>query len=175
MCRGKCKQVRPVKKPLKHDDGLCSGPQEGFENQGGVMRPFNGTGLAPEFVKTWVVEVIAPSPSQIPMALMFPSDFYRTTTLARSLLSCKMNPLAQIYTNRTEPCLKVRRDRFPSIMSSILHCKCFDHKNYGVWKLRSPCRENLHYLWKRAVRIAGKYNQNCTCCSTARLTFQFKQ
>jgi hypothetical protein len=34
--------------------------------------------------------------------------------------------------------------------------KCFDHKNYGDWKLRGPCRENLHYLWKRAVRIAVK-------------------
>ena len=37
-----------------------------------------------------------------------------------------------------------------------LHCKCFDHKNYRNWKLRGPCRENLHYLWKRAVRIVGK-------------------
>ena len=36
-----------------------------------------------------------------------------------------------------------------------LHCKCFDHKNYRDWKLRGPCRENLHYLWKRAVRIVG--------------------
>ena len=35
----------------------------------------------------------------------------------------------------------------------LLHCKCFDHKNYGDWKLRALCRENLHYLWKRAVRI----------------------
>ena len=26
---------------------------------------------------------------------------------------------------------------------------------YGDWKLRGPCRENLYYLWKRAVRIAG--------------------
>jgi hypothetical protein len=30
------------------------------------------------------------------------------------------------------------------------------HENYGDWELRGPCRENLHYLWKRAVRIAGK-------------------
>ena len=37
----------------------------------------------------------------------------------------------------------------------LVHCKCFDHKNYGDWKKRGPCRENLHYLWKRAVRIAG--------------------
>ena len=26
VCKGECKQVRPVKKPLKHDDGLCLGP-----------------------------------------------------------------------------------------------------------------------------------------------------
>ena len=37
-----------------------------------------------------------------------------------------------------------------------IHCKCFDHKDYGDWTLRGPCRENLYYLWKRAVRIAGK-------------------
>ena len=37
-----------------------------------------------------------------------------------------------------------------------IHCKCFDHKNYSDWKLQGTCRENLHYLWKRAVRIAGK-------------------
>ena len=36
------------------------------------------------------------------------------------------------------------------------HCKCLDHKNCGDWKLWGPCKENLHYLWKRAVRIAGK-------------------
>ncbi len=53
-----------------------------------------GPGLAPKFVKIWVGEVIAPLLPLVPMALMFPSDFYRTTTLARSLLSCKMNPLA---------------------------------------------------------------------------------
>ena len=35
------------------------------------------------------------------------------------------------------------------------HCKCFDHKNYRDRKLQGTCRENLHYLWKRAVRIAG--------------------
>ena len=38
----------------------------------------------------------------------------------------------------------------------LVHCKCFDHKNYRYWKLRGPCRETLHYLWKRTVRIAGK-------------------
>ena len=30
------------------------------------------------------------------------------------------------------------------------------HENYGDWELRGPCREHLHYLWKRAVRIVGK-------------------
>ena len=37
-----------------------------------------------------------------------------------------------------------------------VHCKCFDHIDYGDWKLQGICRENLHYLWKGAVRIAGK-------------------
>jgi hypothetical protein len=40
----------------------------------------------------------------------------------------------------------------------------FDRKNYGDWKLRGPCRENLHYLWKRAVRIAGKPRNNYRTC-----------
>ena len=39
---------------------------------------------------------------------------------------------------------------------SIVHCKYFDHKDYRDWKLWETCRENLHYLWKRAVRVAGK-------------------
>ena len=46
-----------------------------------------------------------------------------------------------------------------------VHCKCFDHKNYGDWKLRGPCREKLHYPWKRAVRIAGKPRNNYKTCS----------
>ena len=46
------------------------------------------------------------------------------------------------------------------LFSSPLHCKCFDHKNYGDWKLRGPCRENLHYLCKRAERIEG-FPCNC--------------
>ena len=37
----------------------------------------------------------------------------------------------------------------------ILHCNCFDHKNYGVWKLLGDYRENMHYLWQSAVRIVG--------------------
>ena len=47
-----------------------------------------------------------------------------------------------------------------SVPTKSVHCKCFDHKNYGDWKLRGPCRENLHYLWKRAIRIAGKPHDN---------------
>ena len=50
------------------------------------------------------------------------------------------------------------------------HCKSFDHKNYGDWKLQGPCRENLHYLWKRAVRIAGK---PCNCMETPQLLQPF--
>ena len=43
-----------------------------------------------------------------------------------------------------------------SFLSFIkLHCKCFDHKNYGDWKLRGPCKENLHYLLKKAWIIMG--------------------
>ena len=36
-------------------------------------------------------------------------------------------------------------------------------KNYGDWKKRGPCRNNLHYLWKRALRIARK---PCSCGET---------
>ena len=32
-----------------------------------------------------------------------------------------------------------------------LHCKFLPHENYRDWELQGPCRENLHYLWKRAV------------------------
>ena len=38
----------------------------------------------------------------------------------------------------------------------VLHCKFLPDENYGDWELRGPCRENLHYLWKRAVRITKK-------------------
>ena len=41
-----------------------------------------------------------------------------------------------------------------AVLRPFLHCKCFDHKNYRDWKMQGPCRENLHYLWKRAVRIS---------------------
>ena len=37
-----------------------------------------------------------------------------------------------------------------------VHCKFLLHENYGDWELRGPNRENLHYLWKRAVRITKK-------------------
>jgi hypothetical protein len=42
------------------------------------------------------------------------------------------------------------------IVWKLVHCKFLPHENYGDWKLRGPCRENLHYLWKRAVRITKK-------------------
>ena len=38
----------------------------------------------------------------------------------------------------------------------LLHCKCFDYKNYGDWKLQGPCREHLHYLLKRAERTLAE-------------------
>ena len=41
-------------------------------------------------------------------------------------------------------------------ISSRLHYKFLPHENYRDWKLQSPCRENLHYQWKRPVRIAKK-------------------
>ena len=45
------------------------------------------------------------------------------------------------------------------MIGSIIHCKFLPH-GYRDWELRGPCRENLHYLWKRAVRIAGKPHDN---------------
>ena len=57
--------------------------------------------------------------------------------------------------------LMMFRQKIGQLMNELkLHCQCFHHKNYGDWKLQGPCRENLHYLWKRAVRIAGK-PRNC--------------
>ena len=38
----------------------------------------------------------------------------------------------------------------------LLHCKFLPHENCGDFELRGPCRENLHNLWKRAVRIPEK-------------------
>ena len=61
------------------------------------------------------------------------------------------------------------------IISIVPHCKCFDHKNYGDWKLRGPCRENLHYLWKRAVRIAGNPHDNYRTYNYHGISLQFLQ
>ena len=52
------------------------------------------------------------------------------------------------------------------LCGKYLHCKCFDHKNYE--DCRGLCREDLYYLWKRAVRIAG-FLHNC------RVSLQFLQ
>jgi hypothetical protein len=41
-----------------------------------------------------------------------------------------------------------------------VHCKFLPHENHWDLELRGPCRENLHYLWTRAVRIAGKPHDN---------------
>ena len=46
------------------------------------------------------------------------------------------------------------------ISCNCIHCKFLPHENYGYWKLQGPCREKLHYLWKRAVSIAGKPSGN---------------
>ena len=43
----------------------------------------------------------------------------------------------------------------------VVHCKFLPHENYRDWKIQGPCRENLHYLWKRAVRIK---NKPYVCC-----------
>ena len=72
---------------------------------------------------------------------------------------CKKKKLLKISLNSL--CMAMVKNHLKSyiIMSFLsfikVHCKCFDHKNYKGWKLRDPCRENLHYLWKRAVRIVG--------------------
>ena len=52
----------------------------------------------------------------------------------------------------------------------MLHCKYFDHKNSGDWKVRGPCRENL---WKRAVRIGGKPRDNYRSCNYHGVSPQF--
>ena len=41
--------------------------------------------------------------------------------------------------------------------------------------MRGPCRENLHYLWKRAVRIAGKPHDNYRSCNYPGVSPQFLQ
>ena len=43
----------------------------------------------------------------------------------------------------------------------FVHCKFLPHQNYGDWELQGPCRENLHYLWKRALRITTKTYVYC--------------
>ena len=40
------------------------------------------------------------------------------------------------------------------------YCKFLPHENCRDWEFWGPCRENLHYLWKRAVQIAGKPHEN---------------
>ena len=58
---------------------------------------------------------------------------------------------------------------------SIVHCKFFDHKDYRDWKLRGTCRENLHYLWKRAVRVAGFPHNSYRGYKNCGETLQFLQ
>ena len=54
------------------------------------------------------------------------------------------------------------------------HCKCFDHKDYKDWKFQGTCRENLHYLWKMAMRIPG-FPHNSYKCKNCGETLQFLQ
>ena len=46
-------------------------------------------------------------------------------------------------------------ERWKCIISGV-HCNFLPHENYGDLELRGPWRKNLHYLWKRAVRITKK-------------------
>ena len=70
--------------------------------------------------------------------------------------------------------LKIHIHNFEEI-SLYPHCKFLPHENYGDWELQSPCRENLHYLRKRAVRIAGKPWINYRSCNYHRVSPQFLQ
>ena len=58
---------------------------------------------------------------------------------------------------------------------STIHCKFLPHENYRDWELRGPCREKLHYLWKRAVRIVGKPHNNYRSCNYHRVCQQLLQ
>ena len=40
--------------------------------------------------------------------------------------------------------------------NTCIHCKFLPYENCGDWELRGLCRENLHFLWLRAVRITKK-------------------
>jgi hypothetical protein len=39
-----------------------------------------------------------------------------------------------------------------------VHFKFLPLETYEDWEFWGPCRENLHYLWKRPVRITGAGN-----------------
>ena len=78
----------------------------------------------------------------------FGSNFLSWISIFTSIRVCFSN-----FGHKIHACL------FAKVYKGV-HCKCFDHKSYGDWKLRGPWRDNLHYLWKRAVRIAGKPRDN---------------
>ena len=61
------------------------------------------------------------------------------------------------------------------IMNYELHCKFLPHENYGDWELPGPCRESLHFLWKKAVRIARKPHDNYRTYSYHRVSPQILQ
>ena len=48
-------------------------------------------------------------------------------------------------------------------------------KTLGDCKLWGPCRENLHYLWKRVVSIVGKPRDNYRSCNFHGVSPQFLQ
>ena len=56
-----------------------------------------------------------------------------------------------------------------------LHCKFLPHENYMDWELWGTCKENLYYLWKRALRIAGKLRDNYRFCNYYEVSPQFLQ
>ena len=55
----------------------------------------------------------------------------------------------------------VKRASYCALKKQNPHCKFLPNENYDDWELHGPWRENLHYLWKRAVRITKK---SYVCC-----------
>ena len=63
---------------------------------------------------------------------------------------------------------------FPAV-NNDLHCKFLPHENYWDWELRGPCRKNLHYIWRRAVRIAWKPHDDYRSYNYHGVSLQFLQ
>ena len=60
--------------------------------------------------------------------------------MVRSLLVFQNN--TALYRCQSQSCFRTLcvQKRF-STSFFFVHCKCFDHKNYGDWKLQGPCRD----------------------------------